>query len=110
MRTLRHAERRIRRAARVRPGERWQYGIGMDWIGKLVEAVSANRWKSISGEPLRALGMEDSGFLIGSAQKRRVATFYNRKADGSLEQRLRDAQRPEFFMGGGGAFSTRATT
>jgi hypothetical protein len=22
------------------PGDRWQYGISMDWIGKLVEAVS----------------------------------------------------------------------
>src|ERR1700743_902590 len=22
------------------PGERWQYGIGMDWVGKLVEAVT----------------------------------------------------------------------
>ena len=22
------------------PGERWQYGINMDWVGKAVEAVS----------------------------------------------------------------------
>jgi methyl acetate hydrolase len=90
------------------PGERWQYGISMDWIGKLVEAVSDQSLEVYFRENIFApLGMEDSGFLIGSAQKRRVATFYNRKADGSLEAApFEMPQRPEFFMGGGGAFST----
>ena len=26
------------------PGERWHYGIGMDWVGKLVEAVSKSKF------------------------------------------------------------------
>src|SRR6202030_4416825 len=53
------------------------------------------------------LGMKDSGFLIGTGQKRRVATFHNRRADGGLEPApFEMPQRPEFFMGGGGAFST----
>jgi methyl acetate hydrolase len=90
------------------PGERWQYGISMDWVGKLVEQVADQSlevyFRENIFEPLR---MEDSGFLIGSAQKCRLATFANRQPDGSLAPApFEIPQRPEFFMGGGGAFST----
>jgi methyl acetate hydrolase len=90
------------------PGERWHYGIGMDWIGKLVEAVSDQSLDVYFRENIFApLGMKDSGFLIGSAQKRRLAAFYNRQPDGRLAAApFEMPQRPEFFMGGGGAFST----
>ncbi|HMG50167.1 MAG TPA: serine hydrolase domain-containing protein [Inquilinus sp.] len=90
------------------PGERWQYGIGMDWVGKLVEAVSDQSLEVYFRENIfTPLGMKDSGFLIGSAQKRRVATFHSRQPDGSLAPApFEMPQRPEFFMGGGGAFST----
>lgn len=90
------------------PGERWQYGIGMDWIGKLIEAVSDQSLEVYFRENIFSpLGMRDSGFLIGSAQKRRVATLHNRQSDGTLVPAAFEMpQRPEFFMGGGGAFST----
>jgi methyl acetate hydrolase len=90
------------------PGERWQYGISMDWVGKLVEQVSDQSLEVYFRENIfQPLGMKDSGFLIGSAQKRRLATFANRQHDGSLAPApFEMPQRPEFFMGGGGAFST----
>jgi methyl acetate hydrolase len=90
------------------PGERWQYGTSMDWVGKLVEAVSDQSLEIYFRENIFApLGMNDSGFLIGSAQKRRVATFHSRRPDGGLQPApFEMPQRPEFFMGGGGAFST----
>jgi CubicO group peptidase (beta-lactamase class C family) len=90
------------------PGERWEYGIGMDWIGKLVEAVSDQSLEVYFRENIFApLGMKDSGFLISSEQKRRVAAFHSRRPDGRLEEApFEMPQRPEFFMGGGGAFST----
>ena len=90
------------------PGERWQYGIGMNWVGKLVEAVTERSLEIYFRENLFApLGMKDSGFLISSQQKLRVATFHNRQPDGSLAPApFEMPQRPEFFMGGGGAFST----
>lgn len=90
------------------PGERWEYGISMDWVGKLVEAVSDQSLEVYFRENIFApLGMKDSGFLIGSEQKRRVAGFHSRRADGGLEPApFEMPQRPEFFMGGGGAFST----
>ena len=30
------------------PGERWQYGGNIDWVGRIVQAVSANHWMCIS--------------------------------------------------------------
>ncbi|OHT19105.1 serine hydrolase domain-containing protein [Edaphosphingomonas haloaromaticamans] len=90
------------------PGERWEYGISMDWVGKLVEQVSDQSLEVYFRENIFApLGMKDSGFLIGSAQKARLAAFANRQPDGSLAPApFEMPQRPEFFMGGGGAFST----
>ena len=90
------------------PGDRWQYGISMDWVGKAVEAISGQSLEIYFRENIFApLGMKDTGFLIGSEQKRRTATLYNRQADGSLQGApFEMSQRPEFFMGGGGLFGT----
>lgn len=90
------------------PGERWEYGINMDWVGKAVEAVSDQSLEIYFRENIfQPLGMTDTGFLISSAQKARVATMYSRKEDGSLEAMpFEMPQRPEFFMGGGALFST----
>ena len=90
------------------PGERWQYGISLDWVGKLVEAVTDQSLEIYFRENIfTPLGMHNSGFLIGSAQKKRVATMYNRQSDGSLKSAPFEMnQRPEFFSGGGGLFST----
>jgi methyl acetate hydrolase len=90
------------------PGERWEYGIGMDWVGKLIEAVTGQSLEIYFRENIFApLGMRNSGFLMSSAQKRRVTTMVQRQADGSLKAAPFEMnQRPEFFSGGGGLFST----
>jgi methyl acetate hydrolase len=90
------------------PGERWEYGINIDWVGKAVEAVSDQSLEVYFRENIfQPLGMVDTGFLISSAQKARVATMYSRKEDGSLASMPYEMpQRPEFFMGGGALFST----
>ena len=90
------------------PGDRWEYGINIDWVGRAVEAVSDQSLEIYFREHIfEPLGMTDTGFLIGSAQKARVATMYNRKEDASLEATpFEMPQRPEFFMGGGALFST----
>jgi CubicO group peptidase (beta-lactamase class C family) len=90
------------------PGERWQYGISLDWVGKLVEQITDQSLEIYFRENIfEPLGMPDSGFLISSKQKTRVATCSSRQADGTLKPMpFEMPQRPEFFMGGGGAFST----
>ena len=90
------------------PGDRWQYGINIDWVGKAVEAVSDQSLEVYFREHIFApLGMSDTGFLISSAQKARVAPMFSRDQDGTLKPTAFEMpQRPEFFMGGGALFST----
>jgi methyl acetate hydrolase len=90
------------------PGERWEYGINMDWVGKAVEAVSDQSLEIYFRENIfTPLGMPDTGFLIKTPQKARTAMMYNRGQDGTLvASPFEMPQRPEFFMGGGALFST----
>ena len=90
------------------PGDRWQYGINIDWVGKAVEAVSDQSLEVYFREHIFApLGMSDTGFLISSAQKARVAPMFSRDQEGALKPiEFEMPQRPEFFMGGGALFST----
>ena len=91
------------------PGERWDYGIGIDWVGKMVEAVSGRRL----GDHLRdcllgPLGMDDTAFRITDGMRARLARIHMRGEDGSLapQMDLEIPQDPEFEMGGGGLYGT----
>jgi methyl acetate hydrolase len=90
------------------PGERWEYGINMDFAGKAVEAVSGQTLNVYLQENLfKPLGMKDTGFLLGPDQKARLVSVHGRNADGSLAPiEFGIPQDPEFFMGGGGLYGT----
>ena len=89
------------------PGERWEYGISIDWVGKLVEAVSGQRLDRYMSEKLfQPLGMDDTGFAIGPAQRLRKARMHRRGEDGLTAIDHEIPQTPEFHMGGGGLYST----
>jgi CubicO group peptidase (beta-lactamase class C family) len=90
------------------PGERWIYGISVDWVGKLVEAVSGQTLEAYFREHLfDPLGMVDSGFVLSPSARARRASMHQRQADGSFKVTAHEVpQEPEFFMGGGGLYST----
>jgi methyl acetate hydrolase len=89
------------------PGERWDYGIGIDWAGKAVEAISGQRLGDyMQQHRLQPLGMTDTAFKIGSAQRQRLAKVHNRTPDGFAATDMELPQEPEFEMGGGGLYST----
>jgi CubicO group peptidase (beta-lactamase class C family) len=89
------------------PGERWDYGIGIDWVGKAVEAVSGMRLgQYMQQNLLQPLGMTDTGFKIGAAQRQRLAKVHNRTPEGFVPVDMELPQNPEFEMGGGGLYST----
>jgi len=89
------------------PGERWEYGISIDWAGKLVEAASGQRLDRYMSEKLfQPLGMDDTGFAIGPAQRLRKARMHTRTAEGFTVIDHEIPQTPEFHMGGGGLYST----
>ena len=90
------------------PGERWEYGINIDWAGKMVEAVSGQRLGQFMHDNiLGPLGMDSTAFRITDAMRRRLAKIHHR-ADGKLvpDPALELPQEPEFEMGGGGLYST----
>ena len=90
------------------PGERWEYGINIDWAGRMVETVSGQDLDAYMREHIFIpLGMYDTGFIPGSDQTARAAQTHARNPDGSLEPIPPQPQtKPEFFAGGGGLFST----
>lgn len=92
------------------PGTRWEYGIGIDWLGKLVEKASGQSLEAYCRVKIfEPLGMPDTSFNVPPEKQPRQASIYQRQEDGSLaEQPRRSAKPVEFFSGGGGLHSTAA--
>ncbi len=90
------------------PGDRWDYGINIDWVGKMVEAVSGQKLDRYFQEHVFGpLGMKDTAFKIGPAQRARLAKIHQRDDKGALAPvDLEIPQDPEFHMGGGGLYGT----
>jgi CubicO group peptidase (beta-lactamase class C family) len=90
------------------PGARWQYGTSINWVGRIVEAIS--------GEPLDIyfrrhildpLGMNDTAFVLKPQQREREASAHRRGPGGALTaQPLEQNSRRQSFSGGGGIYST----
>jgi methyl acetate hydrolase len=89
------------------PGTRWEYGINIDFAGKLVEKLSGQRLDAYLQDHLFApLGMAETGFRIRPDQRQRLARMHARLPDGSLAPiDFELPQDPEFHMGGGGLYS-----
>ncbi len=90
------------------PGERWNYGINIDWACRMLEAVSGKKLGAYLKENLFApLGMDDTAFKITPAMRARLAKLHQRSDDGALAPiDLEVPQEPEFEGGGGGLYST----
>jgi methyl acetate hydrolase len=90
------------------PGTRWEYGISLDWVGRLVEIASGERFDAyLQHHIFDPLSMTDTAYVLCADQEPRLAKVHRRLTDGTLQafarERLHD---PEFFPGGGGLHST----
>jgi len=90
------------------PGDRWDYGIGIDWAGRMVEEASGRKLGQYMQETIfEPLGMNDTAFRISPAMRERLATVHVRGEDGAwAPMEFEVVQDPEFEMGGGGLYST----
>jgi CubicO group peptidase (beta-lactamase class C family) len=90
------------------PGTRWQYGINLDWVGRIVEAVSGQPLDCYVHEHIFSpLGMADTSYLPSPEQCSRMARVHRREPDGSLTPQPTPAPFvPEFHSGGGDLVST----
>ncbi|GGX63921.1 serine hydrolase [Tateyamaria omphalii] len=105
------------------PGQRWEYSVGIDVIGRVIETVTSQSLDDVFRERvLDPLGMRDTSFSIADHALDRFASLYtplagdamdlNAAADGDASLRLfDDAMHSPFrsticFSGGGGLVGT----
>ncbi|MCC6708183.1 MAG: beta-lactamase family protein [Gammaproteobacteria bacterium] len=90
------------------PGERWEYGIGIDWAGRIVEIVSGMKLADYLDQHFfKPLKMNDTSFVLRDDMKSRLVQAAARTPDGVLSPL--DFEFPsdgDFHMGGGGLYST----
>jgi methyl acetate hydrolase len=92
------------------PGDQWDYGINIDWVGKAVERVSGQKLGDYFAQHLFGpIGMKDTGFKLTPDRRTRLTGMHARGEDGALAAiPFEMPQEPEFEMGGGGLYGTAA--
>lgn len=88
------------------PGERWAYGLGIDWCGQVIEGVLGERLDAVlEARVLGPLGMADTRFVPTPSMRARRAAMHQRGRDGALVPIAFELpEAPEAFMGGGALF------
>jgi methyl acetate hydrolase len=90
------------------PGTRFEYGINIDWLGKVVEAVSGQSLDHyVKANVTDPLGMTSTTARMTAAQRASSTPIHVRGADGSWAVTDIDwAQEPDFWGGGHFLYST----
>jgi CubicO group peptidase (beta-lactamase class C family) len=93
------------------PGADWNYGVGIDVLGRVVEVASGQSLDEFLARTIfRPLDMRDTGFSVPPEKLGRFAANYTR-TNGTLgvidaPADSKYARRVTFFSGGGGLTST----
>lgn len=90
------------------PGTRWDYGVGIDWLGLVIQAVSGKRLDAFCREEIfEPLGMSDTDFECPGEKHERLVGVHARQSDGSLKAiSLELPSSPEIYCAGHGLYST----
>lgn len=91
------------------PGEHWNYGVNIDWVGKVIEAVCEKRLEeAMSDYIFKGLNMHDISFNPTASMKERRATMHTREQNGLLTPQpdLILPENPETDMGGHGLYAS----
>jgi methyl acetate hydrolase len=90
------------------PGTGWEYGIGIDLAGKVVETVAGETLEAYFRQHIfEPLGMRDTSFLLSDDMARRLVGTHLRAPDGKAAPiNLESPQDADFYTGGAGLFST----
>ena len=91
------------------PGERWEYSVATDWVGRLIEAASGRRLGDVlESELLGPLGMNNTAFRPEDAMPADAAKVHMRLADGAIMPFPMFLGGGEYQAGGAGLSSTAA--
>jgi CubicO group peptidase (beta-lactamase class C family) len=93
------------------PGDRFNYGLGLDILGAVVQKVAGQPFAEYVAEHVTGpLGMKDTGYAVPAEKRGRLAKIYTTNKDGALEaadstaMTHADGNGPAW--GGAGMFST----
>ena len=90
------------------PGEQWNYGPGIDWLGRVVEKVDGRRIDRFCQEEIfDPLRMPDTRFEVDERMAPRLAAVSLRGEDGRFgDFALAPPSNPEFYGMGHALYST----
>tara|TARA_R110002074_G_scaffold104764_8_gene226313 strand:+ start:4883 stop:6115 length:1233 start_codon:yes stop_codon:yes gene_type:complete len=97
---------------KFQPGTKYNYGLGIDVAGYIVEVVSGQKlddyFKAVIFEPLK---MDDTAFYVPEEKKNQMAVIYTHDEDGKIKtpdpnQAFEVTKPPKLLLGGAGLFST----
>lgn len=90
------------------PGQRWAYGVNIDWAGRALEAVTGQNLDAyMQANVCQPLGMNSTGYLLRPEISARLAGMHQRHPDGQLEPIAYDPPMdPAGFLGGGGLYGS----
>jgi CubicO group peptidase (beta-lactamase class C family) len=92
---------------RFSPGERWEYGVSTDVLGRVLEVVSGKSLGEFLNERvLTPLGMSDTAFYVPADKLSRAAQPWQSPEGPPMTPRFDVAQKPRYESGGGGLTST----
>ncbi len=90
------------------PGTRFEYGINVDWLGKVVEAASGVSLDVAIKEGITGpLGMDETCFCMSPQQRSTATPIHALAEDGSwMATDVELNQAPDYWAGGHGLYST----
>jgi len=94
------------------PGTRWEYGINIDWAGKVLEVLSGQCLADyVQAHIIAPLGMTSTGYILTDALRPRLAGVHQRDPEGHIHAASFTPPPgidPKSFTGGGGMFGSAA--
>jgi methyl acetate hydrolase len=92
------------------PGERWQYGGGLDWLGLVISAIDGRSIDCFCIEEIfEPLKMTDTCFALAEGQRDRLGDVFARSEGGAFlpaSRTLDPPAQPEFVGMGHALYST----
>ena len=88
------------------PGSDWEYGIGIDWLGVLIEKINdCSLQEYMHTHIFEPLGMSNTSYDLDKNKHSRVAKVYGRNNDEYSEMPFEVPEKSSFYSGGGNLIS-----
>ncbi|MEX2521116.1 MAG: serine hydrolase domain-containing protein [Paracoccaceae bacterium] len=89
------------------PGTAWGYGVGVDWLGQMIEAAVGERIDAYCKKRIfDPLGMADTCFEVPQSMRARLVEAYMHTPDGWRPHEIAPPANPEFYGMGHALYTT----